>query len=210
MIEELTGWVKSIVLFYIVTNFITYLLPKEQYVKYVKLFVGILFLIMVIRPIGTLTGSAQVFQEFYEKAVKEQQASDLKYEIRQAERTAYDTVTEGFVKEIQGNLAKLALMQRLQVVDSRVVIETDETSPAFGTIDTITMTVAEIDALGMAEQTGSAEIGVEPVSKVQIGSFGTQDKQMQRRLDKLKEKVAEFYEMEQRKVIIKTDEIEYS
>ena len=56
-------WVKSIVFYLILITVVTNLLPNKKYEKYVKLFTGMLLVIIVIKPITQIFSWNEIFDE---------------------------------------------------------------------------------------------------------------------------------------------------
>ena len=58
--EQFYSWIQAIIFYMIFMNFMTNLLPGKAYARYVRLFMGMVLILLVIRP---LTGSLRLDEQ---------------------------------------------------------------------------------------------------------------------------------------------------
>lgn len=71
MQEQLYQWMKNLVFFYVIFQAILQLLPEKKYEKYVRFYMGLLLILLMISPVFLLVGKSEElwedFGEFYKK-----------------------------------------------------------------------------------------------------------------------------------------------
>ena len=84
MKEEIYSWMKNLAVFYILLTTVLHLVPDKRYERYVRFFMGLLLILMLITPVFSLLGKGEElmesFQMFYEKEDlmrKEEEFADL-------------------------------------------------------------------------------------------------------------------------------------
>lgn len=66
MKEELYGWIKNLAVFYILFTAVLHLVPDGKYEKYVRLFMGLLLILLMGSPVFVLMGKGENLAEgFY-------------------------------------------------------------------------------------------------------------------------------------------------
>ena len=66
MLEVIYSYVEKIVVFGIFVTIVSKILPNKNYGKYMKLYTGFLFLILLLFPLIRMTGIEQNFKNFYD------------------------------------------------------------------------------------------------------------------------------------------------
>ncbi len=86
MKEELYLWMKNLAVFYILFTAVLHLIPEKGYERYVRLFMGLLLILMMCMPVLSLLGKGEAladsFQKFYEG--EEQKRQQQEFENLQA------------------------------------------------------------------------------------------------------------------------------
>ena len=84
MKEEIYSWIKNLAVFYILLTTVVHLVPDKKYERYVRLFMGLLLIFMLITPVFALLGKGGKlladFQLYYEEetaVMKEKEFSNL-------------------------------------------------------------------------------------------------------------------------------------
>ncbi len=65
--EGVFTWVKNIACFTILTTVIIHILPSNKYEKYLKLYLGLLLILLMISPFAKLFHLDKVMEEFFQK-----------------------------------------------------------------------------------------------------------------------------------------------
>ena len=85
MQEQIYQWMKNLVFFYVIFQAILQLLPDKKYEKYVRFYMGLLLILIMLSPIFLLVGKSEKvwedFSTFYKKEELQrlsQEAENLK------------------------------------------------------------------------------------------------------------------------------------
>lgn len=74
-------WVKGVVFYLILLTVVSHLLPGHRYDKYIRLFTGMLLIVIVIRPVTHLFSWDVLFDSHYFSAVKEEIGNEIDEEF---------------------------------------------------------------------------------------------------------------------------------
>lgn len=150
--ETVVAWMKSIILFSIMISMVFRLLPGKQYEKYVRIFAGLLLILIVVQPLSKLFGVDKSLKKQFElnslQATQKEIERDIgagvsqkekQYEALYATQIKADLIKQGYeVKQValsvswkEDNLVPSSLFIEIgrekQEID-QVVIETIDLS----------------------------------------------------------------------------------
>lgn len=185
--DAVLDWVKQIAMFYIIANVIIHILPNGNYVKYIKLFVGLILIAVVLGPITGLFNIDQVFNKLYESAVSDSYESELKSELKYAETSSYDQIIKPYREEVVKNVENIIIDNGLYPVTTDVKFNTDSSSDTFGQISSISMVVSQ-------KETESEKVYIDKI-KVEVGTQQSKEKLSVQAVN-IKTSVADFYNIE--------------
>ena len=77
-------WVRSLMFFLILTTMVVNLLPDKKYEKYLRLYIGAVFLILVFSPLANLSGAGEQVAEAFARITFQNEAKVLQREIQEA------------------------------------------------------------------------------------------------------------------------------
>lgn len=98
MFEYLYEWMKNIAYFMILATTVTHLLPDSGYRRYIRLFMGMVLVILLASPVFQLFGRREAFDQIFDsRAYREQMesiedAASFLYEIQPEDYL--DSITE--------------------------------------------------------------------------------------------------------------------
>lgn len=144
--EYFVQWIKNIAIFYIIVSLVLNIIPGEQYKKYIKLFLGIVTVILLIKPIAALTGLDGRFEQLFDSGSYAAMSADLRVELAFADEERIRMITDEFEKKISDDIRAYVESLNAVYIDSRVGINTDPQSAGYGSIARITVDVARGDA----------------------------------------------------------------
>lgn len=142
MMDYLIKWVKNIAIFYIISTLIQNLVPDGKYLKYVKLFLGIVMVILLIRPIGEWLGSDTNYNRILVQAGNNEMSAELKAGLAAADEERSRVIIGEYTDKIQENIKEYVTGLGAKYIDASVTIDTDSTSDSFGQITGITVDVS--------------------------------------------------------------------
>lgn len=136
-------WVKQIVLFYIFSNFIIHVLPNGNYEKYVKFFMGLILIAVVINPLTGFLKLDTLFEDVYNTAIANNSINDMQVDLQYAEKSNYENIVEPYKGEIIKNVEKIVSENFLYPVKTSVDFDMDSKSETFGQIKAINLKVSK-------------------------------------------------------------------
>ena len=83
MKEAIYSWIKCLAIFYILLTMLIHLVPTGKYQRYVRFFMGLLLILILLIPVFTLFGKAEElgesFQILYDKKEEERKVQEGEY-----------------------------------------------------------------------------------------------------------------------------------
>ena len=141
--ESMLSWVKQIVIFYIFANFIIHVLPNGNYEKYIKFFIGLILIAVVISPITGFFKLDTLFEDIYNSAISSDSISEMQADLKYAEKSNYDNIAQPYKEDIIKNVEKIVTENYLYPVKTTVDFNMDSESETFGQIKDIQLQVSK-------------------------------------------------------------------
>lgn len=185
--EELYSWVKNITYYLIFITVAVNLLPNKNYEKYIRLFAGMVLILLVIKP---LTGSLRIedkISRYFEAISFQNEAEELKKDLIGMESSRLDQVILQYEEAVAQDLNQMAQAEGFTPVTTQVRIEGNTEAEEFGRVTGISMVVS-------LEQPPKETL-VEPVEKVEIGGHEEVVRE-NTSLNALHKRVEEYYGLE--------------
>ncbi len=146
------GWVRNIAFYMIFMSLVLKLLPEGKNVKYIKYFMGMLLVLIVLAPAGRLFRLEEGIEELEEGFRMEGEREEFKEELSMMGEEYREQITGEYEKELSGQAAK-ALLEQGYSVSVTVRLCDDADSEAFGQV-----AYAEAEILNGAEDRGQIAI----------------------------------------------------
>lgn len=131
--EKLADYVRNIFCLYIVLTIVDNLITNEKYGRYIRLFCGIIMIIVVLRPAAALFGVENIkggegfFDEF---SVSE----DIRLSIMQAEKGQKEEIIQACYTAVNDKVREYAGEWGYELLDTQTEINLDEQSEDYGRI----------------------------------------------------------------------------
>lgn len=199
--ETFYGWIRNIICYLLFISVIENLLPGKKYHKYLKLFSGMILILLIIQPVASGLRLDDKIARYYESFVFRYESDDLKNELLGMEDKRLEQMISQYEEAIAGDLAQMAREEGVEAVSCRVVIERDQTHENFGQVESISMQVRS-ETSQESESPESVITSVEPVVIGPAAAAGTtegnQEQQHQKRSEvtKLQQKIVSYYDLE--------------
>ncbi len=139
---ELVEWVKNIAIFYIVASLIIHIIPGKSYLQYIKVFLGIVTIILLIKPIGELFSFEDKFQDSLQDNLNLQMEDELMRDLELVGEYQKEAVIEGYTEEIKNKIKEYIESLGIEYIDSNISIDIEENSEAYGCITGISVDVS--------------------------------------------------------------------
>lgn len=183
--EVIFGMVRNVCAFVLLTTVVNNLMQGSVYRKYIRFFVGIVMLILVINPVMSLLSMDINFQDNISKYIEEAGRYEIYEEIKMGEQNAAEDILQEYEKSLDRTLDAVIKAHDLYIVDSRWEIESDYSQENFGEITGLEIRVSSAGELDVRD------IGIDGDGNVKI-SAGTDDKKKELK-EKLIEEMAETF-----------------
>lgn len=190
--EYFVQWIKNIAVFYIIASLVLNIIPGDKYKRYIKLFLGVVMVILLIKPIGRLTGLDGKFDELFWTGSYGAMSDELKAELAFADEERIRVITAEFEKKISADIKDYVESLGAVYISSRPEIDIDPASKGYGSLARISVEISR----GGAYSQGN--IYVPPVY-VQDRDNYYEDELI---AIEIKNYLADFYKLEKRNIYV--------
>ena len=142
--EYISELVKNICVFMILTTVVNNLLQDSVYRKYIRLYVGIVIVILIINPVLSLLSMDTDFDADIEKYIADAQIYEAYDDIENADSGIYSDIICEYRNVLDDSMNVIAGKYGLYVVDSEWDIE-ENPNEEFGKINNINVSFAYTD-----------------------------------------------------------------
>ena len=130
-------WVKNIAIFYIIASLIMHLIPGKDYQKYIKLFLGIITIVLFMKPLGDVFSLGDNYEKYLNGNYNFQMQESLKNELRIVDELQKEAVIGDYKDKIKENIKTYIESLEIKYIDSDIEIELNEQKSNFGGITSI-------------------------------------------------------------------------
>lgn len=198
--DALNAWIKQIILVVLFATFLELLIPSNGYKKFIRVIMGLLILLAVMRPFlyfletrdDKLTVREVSGLNIAGNANVQSQSNEIQ---KERERIAFEQYRKELIKQIK---VLVETVEGVSAVAVEVVLNDGRGEKGGGTIKTITI-------YANAEQSSERESRVKPVKSVDIpNSAGSQKTTglVEVKRDQIKRVVTDFFHLKTAQVII--------
>lgn len=212
--ELLYGWVRNITGYFLFLAVLDNLIPERKYEKYIRLFAGMVGILLIVQPLAGALRLEERIARFYETLVFQYQAEDLRQEILGVEEERFGQIIGQYEKAVAENVGKMAEESGFAVVRCRAEIERESGSEQFGTVAGIWIKVAEkeeTEAALAGREDGERTETIKAIEPVEIGEkYDSKDvgRTKDQAVEKLRRKIVSYYDLEDAYVEIQVVERE--
>lgn len=219
MLEGIYAWTCSIAGYFLFVTVLEQLLPGKKYSKYVRLFSGMVLILLVVQPFINKEQIEAKIALDYETLLFQYEAGDLKEEILGIEHQRLEQMIRQYEEAVEGDIRLMAEDGGVEVKDCQVTICADQEKENFGTVSMVTLSVytgeekeRNVDgkendqqetqpeaALAGSEETVARIDSVQPVAVDLSESRGAERKKEvnQAPVSGLRKKIADYYNLEE-------------
>lgn len=179
--DGLISWVKGIVCYSILTAVFMEVLP-EKFRKYIRLYMGLLFLLLFLSPVVKLFHLEDMMEDFFYKENLKIELEDKSFELELKEADAVEALKEEYTGRLKEEL-EVFLGERGYVLSEIAMDWTEDTEAEnFGEVTAVTLLVKPVQG---------REKGEINIDRVQVEVFAGQEDSMQEKA--LKNELVSFY-----------------
>lgn len=162
--EQFYSWVQTIIFYMIFMNFMTNLLPGKAYARYIRLFMGMVLILLVIRPLTeSLRLDEQLARRFEEISFQEE-AGELQGQLEEIERQRFEAIADEYEKTVAVQAEERLEKKGCRGAKVKVSVDREQGSDSFGLIKEMEVSVgdAEAWAYSAGKMPESAKINNQP------------------------------------------------
>lgn len=218
--EQVENWVRNIVCYLIFLTLICNLLPSGKYEKYVRLFGGMVLILVVIQPFTSSLQLDEKIAYYFETFSFQEEMSGLKEELGEMDRQRAETITKEYEQAAASDVERMAKEAGFSPVSVEVDIDSDQESETFGMVVKVSLVVEGENGTGeddgeetygeekesRAEQ--AVEVAVEQIEPVKIQteeSETDEEEESEGIFLELASEIADYYELEESHVEIQME-----
>lgn len=182
MFEEILFIIRKIIVFSLVSFVILELTPKEEYKKYINLFVGMVLVLLIFSPICKLMNAKTDFGEIMDKNVMKNETKDVEMYFTEFDQMRVEAVVSEYKNEIIQNIISIIESEQMAANSVDVKLNTDADSSDFLTVEEVNVLIAkkyEDDSIKIREIVLEKQENTESVEIINI-----------------KNKISQFYNVE--------------
>lgn len=127
MSAEIRSWVRSILCCLCLMQLAEQVLPDNHYQKYIRLFCGVLFLILLISPLTDQAHLTAVFEKQWQQALQLEEWDSIRMEQENLSDLRSRVLTEACQKEVQRQIEETADGEGMKGTKAKVVFQSEET-----------------------------------------------------------------------------------
>lgn len=162
MLEQIYQWIKNIAFYLILITAVMNVLPNNSYKKYVRLFTGMVLVLLVLSPLTGFLNLNQLMDVTYVTNSFKQELGDLDVQTDDFEKLQEDKLFEAYEQEIADEIADVVEEEGLYALEVKVRMNRDRASKDYGSI-------SGVDIKATYSKRKSDDIYIEPVM---IGESG--------------------------------------
>lgn len=184
--EGIYQWIRSLVFYLILMTMLMNLLPDKKYENYLRLFTGVVFLLLFFQPFTGLLGAQERIAGLFERLTFQNEVQLLRKELQSVDGERIGRMMDGYQSAVENDLRVMADTGTLECRTAEVVFDREEGSGSFGSIKAVRMTV------GLASDTSG------------ISREALQERRYlaNREIEELRERIGEYYGLEERQIEI--------
>lgn len=141
MLEGIYTWVRSLAGYFLFVTVLEQLLPGKKYGKYVRLFSGMVLILLVVQPLTDKTQMEAKIAHDYETLLFQYEAGDLKEEILGIEHERLEQMIRQYEEAVEEDIRLMVADSGVKVEECHVSICSDQEKEQFGTVTAVRLSV---------------------------------------------------------------------
>ncbi len=213
--DGLLKWIGNILYFLIFLTIAENLLPGQKYNRYIRLFAGMILILLVIEPVTRTLHLEDRLAGYFKSFSFRQDAEDLSREILGVEKQRLSQIIDRYEQAVETDVRVMAAEMGYDAVSAEVMIDQDPESGNYGSVVYIEMKIGQqksgddsreewaVQAVGPVEPVAVSVEGEEQRNSERSTDTHQREQSRNEELDQLKRKVERYYGLETGKVEIR-------
>ncbi|MCI8504800.1 MAG: stage III sporulation protein AF [Lachnospiraceae bacterium] len=137
MLEDFYGWVKTIAAFLIFMSLVLKLFPEGKNVKYIRYFMGMVLVLVVLGPLGKLLRLEEAFSMLESELERNNARTEFTRELVLMGETYAEEVIGSYEEDLSVQALKYLEEAGYEGCSVKVTIDADQESEGFGLVERI-------------------------------------------------------------------------
>lgn len=120
MKEAIYSWIKCIAIFYILLTMLIHLVPTGKYQRYVRFFMGLLLMVMLITPMLSILEKAKTLPESFSSLYQQEEKKRLTLDLENLQKSLLE---KGVEEQLEKNIPESLKKKGIEVTACKVHIE---------------------------------------------------------------------------------------
>ena len=120
MKEAIYSWIKCLAIFYILLTMTMHLVPTEKYQRYVRFFMGLLLIVMLITPVLSVLEKAKALPESFSSLYQQEEKQRLTLDMENLQKCLLE---KGVEEQLDRNILETLQKKGIDVMKCEVHIE---------------------------------------------------------------------------------------
>jgi hypothetical protein len=136
-IKMLTGvyqWLRSLAGYFLFLAVLEQLLPDKSYSRYIRLFAGMILILLVVQPLTDAAKINERLARFYEELEFRYDAGHLREDILGVEQQQYSRLMTQYEEAVAEEITRTAAEEGYTAVECRAELDRDPDSETFGSV----------------------------------------------------------------------------
>ena len=120
MKEAVYSWIKCLAIFYILLTMLLHLVPTEKYKSYVRFFMGLVLMVMLITPVLSVLEKSRRFPDSFAGFYRQEEQKRLELEMENLQK---NLLAAGMEEQLGKNIRDFLQKNGIEVLQCEVHIE---------------------------------------------------------------------------------------
>ena len=120
MKEAIYSWIKCLAIFYILLTMLIHLVPTGKYQRYVRFFMGLLLMVMLITPMLSILEKAKTLPESFSSLYQQEEKKRLTLDLENLQKSLLE---KGVEEQLEKNILESLKKKGIEVTACKVHIE---------------------------------------------------------------------------------------
>lgn len=208
LINILYEMVKSIIAFFILSTIIINFVANRSFLKYIRIFLGVLLILILIQPILKWRNLDDLLS-YYTKSFEwsnQQQYEEKEKEFYEAEQEGTNQLLQEYKIELESQMKKIVEKEKANLEQVEIELDTNIESERFGQLKKIVITIyaKEETAYSQTDIDQTSRIESIEINPIEIGETQTESNATQYSVTavSVKEHLAQYYGLDREAVIV--------
>ena len=172
--EIFVQWIKKIAIFYIIASLLMHIIPGEKSRKYIQLFLGIITIVLLMKPIGSVFQLDEIYDKNLNLNYNLQMEQSLRMELEMADMLQKQAIISEYTDVIEENIRNYVTGLPADFQKADIYIGLDSNQPDFGCITGIDVYIYGPPVLGNTDNPSEELVSLE--IKKYLANFYNLDK----------------------------------